>query len=420
MDVGLEMALKSYNNAKKLKDGKVDIYDLFMTMNSENLQQFFNEVDNASGSTISSGKLGQNVGPNEISWKQPDKYGWEINTDMSLITDIDKRVALGEYEYSEGTPEFASGFKPSTLIDADNGEARVSAPFYTVVEIVPQGGVTIQGNEWLSSVVVVSEEQAVEQPEQPLGNLDELFVVGKTNFVSTAAQEKMQMIIINVLNTFKSVASIRVKGGASKEGTLEGNKKLVDGRAATVANLIKSTPAWKNIPTTAIQGEYDKIQTEGVKDPDMRTVYLYIKGTKMVDVEKTLEATALQNTEFKSDLIKIKETIITCNFTTESSTWKKHSGKVAKKAANKDEDWNSLGVGDQVRLEVTGKDGNPTKVTRKITKVEGEGNDKVVYYETPGGIEKSATRDQYVNLSFPEQQIKDVKRGLGIGSKKDL
>lgn len=417
MDVDLSSELNSYNNAIKLKDGKADIYDLFMTMNSENIRQFFVEVENASGSTISSGKLGYNIGPNDISWKQPDKYGWEINTDMNLITDIDKRVALGEYSVGEDTPEFASGFKPSTMIDADNGEAKISAPFYTVVEIVPQGGVTIQGNEWLSSVVVVSEEQAVEQPEQPLEDVGELFVVGKSDWKGNGA-EVMKKRIQKVFNTFKSVASVKVKGGASKEGSLELNKTLVDGRAAAVANLIKST--WKNIPTTAISGEYDKIQTEGEIDPKKRTVYLYIKGTKMVNVEKTLEATALQDTEFKSDLIKIKETIITCTFTTESSTWKKHSGKVAKKAANKDEDWNSLNVGDEVRLKVTGKDGKEKKVTREIIQVKGEGKDKVLVYLTPNKVEKEATRDQFVNLSMPEQQIKNVKRSLGIGSKKDL
>jgi hypothetical protein len=385
-----------------------DIYEFLYHISLDNLNEFFDNCRYASTNGV----------PDVASWEKKmwgtDKFA--MNGNINHIHSIQSGITMSATDTlpTAWTKPEGGTFEPSPVLDNETGEILVQATVYTVEQIVPQGGDTALAGDIVKSVVVNTETN-VTNHEAKLDNANEVFVVGKTSYVNpTDGPNKLKAGIQTLLNQFSSVAKIQVLGGASKEGPATLNKQLVDGRAKVVADLIKAT--WPNLAatTTAIQGDYSKIQPANAAaiDPDYRTIFLFIDGKKTDTVTKESPAADLGISEFKKDAIIINEYVLTARFdATAGSSWIEYAEKTGKEAAaaakkaKKKSDkeagkWADVKVGSSIKAEITLKDGKTEVRTKKITRVAGEGENKVAYYQTSDGTEKAIKMNQFKGFTL--------------------
>jgi len=204
-------------------------------------------------------------------------------------------------------------FAPKPIYDLKTGIATVEGIIYTVKTLNSGAGATLPIADFIKKVDVKTSTDQV-QHEGKLEKANELFVQGQTTYVNpTEGPTKLKAAVQTLFNQFSSIESVQVLGGASSEGPEKLNKQLVDGRAKVIADLIKAT--WPELAagTTAIQGDYTKIQPkEQPADADYRTAYLFIKGTRTTTTTTELPGADLALTEMKMDQVIITEHTLRC------------------------------------------------------------------------------------------------------------
>lgn len=150
--------------------------------------------------------------------------------------------------------------------------------------------------------------------EIPISGTDAMFQQGKSE-LNTDNKMKTEQAISAAISEASSISSIEIIGGASFEGGLELNKKLVVGRATTVKTLIETLfPSLKD-KVIVNSTDFSKIQPkdEPEKYPEWRKVYLKIKGTKKSE-STVKEIKVTSNETMKSGSAIITQYTLTSEF----------------------------------------------------------------------------------------------------------
>ena len=187
---------------------------------------------------------------------------------------------------------------------------------YTIKKVRPSVGDEVPSNyikKEFSTLVIPGE---VVELSRVLDGTDKMFAQGQ----STLAKDKQELTnktIDQLLGEFSAIESINIVGGASYEGGLEVNKKLVAGRATTVKDLIeKNHPELKG-KVTADTTDFSKIQPEDKPDEytKWRKIYLNIKGNVIGDSKTvTQEKSSVFGAKIKFDEVTLTQWILNFEF----------------------------------------------------------------------------------------------------------
>lgn len=294
-------------------DSVLPFNDLVARVSAANLEMFFDGVDTVATSSASNpiGSKWDVNGPFAIQGSAPNILQQAADT-LNFAPDDKLPAELGA--------TFASGQTFSKFFKKD-GTIQVQTVIYTFGAFNPQAGADLQISDTVSKVNVTTEEVS-SVAEEKLTNANEVFTVGKDTYVNPAeGAKKLKTAIQTIFNKFKSIKSIKVIGGASNEGGDALNQALVGKRATVVANLIATS--WPELKTavTAATTDYSKIQPAGGDpDPNFRTIFLNITGTKVETKETTTTSVDLAATSFKKDEIIVNEYLITATLNAKASS----------------------------------------------------------------------------------------------------
>ena len=137
-------------------------------------------------------------------------------------------------------------------------------------------------------------------------NDDVLFDQGKS-----VLKEEGKAAILNALSNVTAAKTIKVTGGASKEGTREINEKLCRDRAQAVADFL-SKGAFKNAQITVSETADIQDANDEKIDESRRRVILDIEGERLVTITKTETETefSAQQLTNKADKATIRQVAI--------------------------------------------------------------------------------------------------------------
>ena len=281
---------------KGLVNGKVQVANFEDSKNNgewEDLNDFITELN--------FGNLGGWWTP---STKQGKKwFGFESSPKLAARTGACYQNVIAGYAQQgfdvEGTNNVDSVEGPKSMIDEfkidlspnniEESPAKTIIVLYAVGNIVQEGGKPIPETliEKTMTTEIVSGE--IKEYEVPISGENEMFDQGKINIKKKKGIDKLLTAALSPLAGVPE--SIVITGGASFEGGLELNKKLVVERSEAVKeHLEKLYPQLVgkisiNKSEDPKNGKYSKIQKEDDKEkyPEFRKVYLTVKGVLQGD-----------------------------------------------------------------------------------------------------------------------------------------
>lgn len=314
--------------------GTQDIHQLLATLSVENSRIFFEQIGYIADTSV---KLEVEKEFQVTEWSdslfaagidgEAPNFIQSINDSITIAPDDNLPKSFGG--------SLASGQTLTKFMGKD-GYLYIQAPIYTFGGFVPQGGNDLIVSDNVTKVTVSTGEVDVVS-EESLTNANEVFVVGKADYIDPkGGPAKLKTAIQTIFNKFKTITAIKVVGGASNEGGDALNKDLVAKRATAVATLIGT--AWPELKAAvkADTTDFSKIQPAGGNpDPSKRTIYLSITGTKVETKEKTSTSVDLATSTFKKDLIIINEYLLTAKLdATQSSLYKAAKEKMDKEKSS--------------------------------------------------------------------------------------
>lgn len=321
-----------------VNDKAVSIYEIFNTINARNLDNFLNLIyeDMEAGEMNKWSEKADKL-TSYMSWNDDTLYVSGI--EGNRITFSSNSTLSRSSDSPSWTGETVTGVSPEKWAsDPANSIFKSQGLLYTVKSEEGGAGASIAIADFIKKVSVKTSTDQV-QHEGKLENANELFVVGETTYKDPAGgPNKLKAAIQTLFDQFSSIESVTVLGGASNEGPEKLNKQLVDGRAKVIADLIKAT--WPELAagTTAVQGDYTKIQPkQQPTSADYRTAYLFIKGTKTSTTTTELPGADLAMSEMKKDKVVVVEHLLTCTVDKSKNTdfqnskgWKKVKSQISK------------------------------------------------------------------------------------------
>lgn len=366
------------------QNGKLDVHNLLTALNGANLTLFYSNLEDATASTFDKGWVPDSLfataeGSDSPNWIQ------SAGDQLTIAPDDNLPTSFG------GT--LASGQSLSKMCTKDGYEQYQTA-IYTFGGFNPQGGADLAISDTVYTVTVTTNDTPI-TAEQELTNANEVFVLGQATYVDPkGGPAKLKTAIQSIFNNFKAVTAIKVIGGASNEGTLDGNQKLVGARANAVATLIKTSWSELKNAVSADTTNYTKIQPAGsAPDANFRSIFLVITGTQIKATTTTSTSVDLAATEFKKDQIIINEYLITAKLnSTKSATYLEYKKGADKEEATIDEQWAAIKKGYTIKF----KDSrDETKIIdRRVEKVE----DGKIYVLDAENKPKEITKDRFTGL----------------------
>lgn len=320
-------------------DAAVSVYEIFNAINAYNLDTFTTLIyeDMEAGELNKWTETADKI-KSYMSWDEDMLYASGIDGDR--ITFAGNDGVDRSNDPPAWTGETVTGVAPEKWAsDPANSIFKTQGLLYTIKSVEAGAGASIAIADFIKKVSVKTSTDQV-QHEGKLENANELFVVGQTTYKDPAeGPNKLKSAIQTLFNQFSSIQSVTVLGGASNEGPEKLNKQLVDGRAKVIADLIKAT--WPELAagTTAVQGDYTKIQPkEQPTSADYRTAYLFIKGSKTSTTTTELPGADLAMSEMKMDKVTVVEHLLTCTVDKSKNTlfqankgWKKAKAQMVEK-----------------------------------------------------------------------------------------
>jgi hypothetical protein len=300
--------------------GNRPVSDLLAATSGANLRLFFDQV-----STSVNNSAGSAVGVDKWNTELFAITGGSGNT-ANIIQKADDILSIAPDDNLPNSfgGTFASGQALSKYMGKD-GYLYVQGVIYTFGGFNPQAGADLSISDTVSTVNVTTDEVS-STAEEALTNANEVFVVGKETYVDPkGGPAKLKTAIQTIFNKFKSIKSIKVVGGASNEGGDALNQALVGKRATAVANLIATSWPELKAAVSADTANFSKIQPAGGDpDPNFRSIYLNITGTKVTTKETKTTSVDLALSTFKKDQIIINEYLMTAKLdATQSALWLK-------------------------------------------------------------------------------------------------
>jgi len=157
----------------------------------------------------------------------------------------------------------------------------------------------------------------IKEVDRSLSGTDAMFDQGVAT-LKKSNEELTKQAIDQLFGEFNYIESIEITGGASFEGGLELNKKLVVGRANTTKTLLETMHPELKGKVTVNDKDFSKIQAtdDKAKYPEFRKIYMKVKGSSMGEGKQiTEERNVIVGGTIKSDKVTLNQYILNMEFT---------------------------------------------------------------------------------------------------------
>ena len=289
---------------KYFVDGKfVDINDLITYLNLTNLQ-------NANTNPTTSGDKWDAYGVEKECVNQTGAY------DQQLISSTAAGFAIGFN--GDSTPNDSSkiiaalAFTNKNASKVTDNPAKITTVLYGVGNIVQAAGLVIPDTLIKKEMTTTTVPGTVKEFETSIAGDDKMFAQGKINIENKAGIDKAITAALSPLAGLPK--SILITGGASYEGKLDVNKKLVVERAKAVQVYMEELYPELKGKIKVAENDFSKIQEkdEPEKYTEFRKVYLKIEGVLQGD-SYTIETpvTYLVDAPINADTVEFIQYAIT-------------------------------------------------------------------------------------------------------------
>ena len=316
--LGVNMGMNSADS-ETLESGKFsDMYTILSVVNYRNLQ-----------------KIAANNKPGAIEGKKK-KMEWQ-NTDgkvdttgapnQYVISDVSAGLNFGSTSTVSPISQLDSPrIKPNSLSDSKVYKTLVLYGFGEYIPVDPSTGNSIPKQVIKTKLVEIP--GTAKEYEQVIDGGTGMFAQNESGVdeIKEENKDKISNILGAILAPLAGIPeSITITGGASFEGTLDNNKKLVVQRAKAVKSLFESLYPELIVKGTsvvkAVDDDFSKIQPkdEPAKYPEWRKVYIKVKGVLKSDT-KVEEKTFVVDEDNPAGSVVINQYLISFEYTDSSLT----------------------------------------------------------------------------------------------------
>jgi hypothetical protein len=243
-----------------------------------------------------------------------------------VISDISTGVNFVKIPYGANPPVIFASKNASNCQDLDSTKTYVKASkynfvqkqivIYTVKNLKVGKGDEIPGTYIKKEFSTIYVDGAITEVDRSLSGTYAMFDQGVAT-LKKSNEESTKKAIDQLLGEFNYIESIEITGGASFEGGLELNKKLVVDRANTTKTLLETIHPELKGRVTVNDKDFSKIQpTDVSKDyPKWRKIYMKVKGSILGEKQKiTKERDVVVGGPIYSDEVTLNQYIINLEF----------------------------------------------------------------------------------------------------------
>ena len=242
----------------------------------------------------------------------------DISTGVNFvkIPPGDKFPQILQPSNGQGVPDLGSSVYMKK--SAENNFITREIVIYTVKKVNAGLGDKIPGTYIKKEFTTFDIQGEIKEVDRSLSGTDAMFDQGVAT-LKKSNEELTKQAIDQLFGEFNYIESIEITGGASFEGGLELNKKLVVARANTTKTLLETMHPELKGKVTVNDKDFSKIQTtdDKAKYPEFRKIYMKIKGSSMGEVKQiTQERDVIVGGTIKSDKVTLNQYILNLEFTT--------------------------------------------------------------------------------------------------------